>query len=337
MIEDADDAVLFLSQPAAYPEAPSNVSVIETHMSWVFLADSDVYKLKKGIRHDEIDFSTPAKRRQNCLEEVRLNGLLAPDVYLGVVALTRDAGGRLAIGGDGSAVDWLVHMRRLPDDRHLDAVIRAGRIEEDEPKIREAARRLARFFVAAPVVGLSADAHRRMLEDGVEADRRALSEPRYGLPQDKVASLVRAQRAFLHDCSAVFDARVSAGRIVEGHGDLRPEHIWLDPEPVILDRVEFDPTLRTMDPADELAFLALESERLGAPAVGDWFLEEYTHVTGDVPPLPLLGFYRVYRAMRRATIAARHLDDPSVKDPERFLRRARWYLDLADPVACVRA
>lgn len=336
MIEDADDAVLFLSQPAAYPEAPSGVSVIETHMSWVFLADADVYKLKKAIRHDEIDFSTPAKRRQNCLEEVRLNRWLAPGVYLGVVALTRDRAGRLAIGGAGEAVDWLVHMRRLPDDRHLDAVIGAGRVREDEAKIREAARRLARFFAAAPVVGLSAAAHRRMLEDGVEADQRALSEPRYGLPQDKVASLVRAQTAFLHDCSVVFDARAVAGRIVEGHGDLRPEHIWLDPEPVILDRVEFDPTLRTMDPADELAFLALECERLGARPVGDWFLEEYTAVTGDAPPVALLGFYRVYRAMRRATIAARHLDDPSVKNPERFLQRARRYLGLVQPVACGR-
>ncbi|MDH4065134.1 MAG: hypothetical protein OEW19_12095, partial [Acidobacteriota bacterium] len=133
---------------------------------------------------------------------------------------------------------------------------------------------------------------------------------------------------------AVFDARVAAGHIVEGHGDLRPEHIWLDPEPAVLDCVEFDRPLRLMDPADELAFLALECERLGAPEVGGWFLDTYVEATGDAPPVSLLKFYRVYRSLRRATIAARHLDDPAVKDAGRFLERARRYLELAAPVTC---
>jgi aminoglycoside phosphotransferase family enzyme len=125
---------------------------------------------------------------------------------------------------------------------------------------------------------------------------------------------------------------VNAGRIVDGHGDLRPEHIWLDGAPAIIDCVEFDPALRVVDPADELAFLALECERLGAAAVGGWFLDTYTTVTGDRPPPILLAFYRVYRAMRRAVIAARHLDDPSVADPARFLARARRFLEMIEPV-----
>jgi len=334
---DAADAVSFLSRPAAYPESPTAVQVIETHMSWVFLADADVYKLKKAIRHDEIDFSTANLRRHNCQEEVRLNRRLAPRVYLGVVALTRDAGGAFAIGGDGPAVDWLVHMQRLPDNRHLDAVIGAGGARAEEPRIRAAARHLAQFFATATPEPISARAQRGVLERGVKADREMLSDPRYGLPRTRVDALACAQLAFLHDCASLFEARVSAGRIVEGHGDLRPEHIWLDPEPAILDCVEFDRTLRTMDPADELAFLALECERLGAPEVGDWFIEAYIEATGDTPPMALRRFYRVYRALRRATIAARHLDDPSVSDPERFLERARHYVNLAEPVTCPTA
>jgi len=330
----AADAVSFLSQPAAYAEAPPTVSVVETHMSWVFLTGRDVYKLKKAIRHDGIDFTTADRRRHNCEEEVRLNRRLAPHVYLGVITLTREAGGGLAIGGRGEPVDWLVHMRQLPDHRHLDAILRAGRARDEEARIRQAARHLARFFVSAPPEPVPAETHRRRLVDGVKGDLRVLSEERYGLSRDKVATLARAALGFLHDCAAVFDARVAAGRIVEGHGDLRPEHIWLDPEPAVLDCVEFDRTLRIVDPADELAFLMLECERLGAPEVGDWFLDEYAGASGDRPPARLLHFYRVYRALRRATIAARHLDDPSVLEPERFLDRAARYLELAEPVRC---
>jgi aminoglycoside phosphotransferase family enzyme len=122
---------------------------------------------------------------------------------------------------------------------------------------------------------------------------------------------------------------VDAGCLVEGHGDLRPEHICVGREPAIIDCLEFDRDLRVLDPADELAFLGLECERLDAPWVGQWFLDAYIEVTGDVPPPPLLDFYRSYRALRRARIAANHLDDPHVRDPERFAARARQYLERA--------
>ena len=325
-------AVSFLSRPDVYPDSTRDVSVIETHMSWVFLADAHVYKLKKAIRQDGLDFSTPELRRRNCLEEVRLNRRLAPGVYQGVVPLTREADGSMAVAGRGAPADWLVHMRRLPAARNLDAVLRAGRVTAEESAIRGAARHLARFYAASVPERLSAGAHRERLAAGAGADLAALTEPRYGLPAGKVEALVGAQLAFLDRCATVFEARVRDGHIVEGHGDLRPEHIWLEGEPAIIDCVEFDRTLRVVDPADELAFLSLECERLGHPAVGCWFLEVYANATGDLPPAPLLRFYRVYRAVRRATIAARHLDDPSVADPGRFLTLARRYLEMVEPL-----
>jgi len=326
------EAVSFLCRSDAYSEPTREVSVVETHMSWVFLADAHVYKLKKAVRHEGLDFSTPELRRFNCLEEVRLNQQLAPGVYLGVVALTREADGGLAIGGQGIPVDWLVHMRRLPQDRNLEAIIRGGRTWMDEPAIRGAARHLARFYRAAAPAAVTALEQRARLEAGVGGDLEALSAPRYGLPLDRIEALVGAERAFLARRAGLFDERVLAGRIVEGHGDLRPEHIWLDGEPAIIDRLEFDRTLRVLDPADELAFLVLECDRLGAPHVGEWFLEAYIQETGDEPPAALLRFYRVYRALRRATLSARHLDDPTVTDPDRFAARARRYLELVEPV-----
>lgn len=327
-----DALVAVLRRPEAYPEPPAEVTVVETHMSWVFLAGDHVYKLKKAVRHEGIDFSTPELRRRNCLEEVRLNHALAPGVYLGIATLTREADGRLAIDGQGTPIECLVHMRRLPSGRSLEAIIRDGRTQADESGIREAARHLARFYQASPPEPIEAPAQRAWLEAGVRADLEALSARRYGLPLDRLGALVGAQLAFLAQHVPLFVARVNAGRIVEGHGDLRPEHIWLDGEPAIIDRLEFDRALRVLDAADELAFLGLECDRLGAPQVGGWFLEVYMEMTGDDPPAPLLHFYRVYRALRRATISARHLDDPSVADHARFAARARRYLEIVEPV-----
>jgi aminoglycoside phosphotransferase family enzyme len=324
----------------AYPEAPPSVTSIETHMSWVFLAGAHVYKLKKAIRHDELDFSSPELRRRNCLEEVRLNRRLAPDVYHGVVPVT-SANGCIAVDGEGAVVDWLVHMRRLPAERSLEAVLLAGHAAAEEAVIRGAAQHLARFYSGAAPERQQSVAFRARLADGVRGDQDVLLQSRYGLDTAKVTALAEAELDVLDRCAAGFDRRVEQGRIVEGHGDLRPEHLWLETSSPIIDCVEFDRALRVVDPADELAFLGLECDRLGSPDVGRWFLDTYIEVTADRPPEWLLAFYRVYRALRRATIAARHLDDPSVADAGRFRERARLYLAMAEPLArdagCMRS
>ena len=323
------EAVSFLSRREAYREPPCELVAIETHMSWVFLADADVYKLKKSIRQDGLDFTSRDLRRRNCLEEVRLNQRLSPGVYLGVVSLTREPHGGLALSGCGPAVDWLVHMRRLPAARNLEVVIREGRAIREAAATGRAARHLATFYRTTARQTPAGFGER--LASGVRSDCDFLSQPRYNLSRSRVEVLAASQLAVLRRCAPMFEERVSGGHIVEGHGDLRPEHIWIG-EPAIIDCVEFDAALRVVDPADELAFLALECDRLGVPAVGGWFLAAYVEETGDCPPPVVLAFYRVYRAMRRAVIAARHLDDPDVADPARFLARARHYLDMVEPI-----
>jgi aminoglycoside phosphotransferase family enzyme len=323
--------VAFLSRPAAYPEAPRSVESVETHMSWVFLTDRHAYKLKKPVRYDSLDFSSPELRRRDCEEEVRLNRRLARDVYLGTLALTRASDGTFQLDGAGELLDWLVHMRRLPADRMLDELIRRGEIGETD--VRAAAERLAEFYVRAEPIELAPDSYRKRLEEGVRSDLHELCRPEFGLCAEQVTKLAEAQLAFVERHGALLDQRVLQGRIVEGHGDLRPEHICLTPEPAIIDCLEFSRELRIVDPADELAFLGLECERLGKPLVGRWFLERYTRVTGDEPPRALMHFYRTYRALRRAKIAAWHLQDPSVRDREKWRERARCYVELANPVA----
>jgi aminoglycoside phosphotransferase family enzyme len=129
--------------------------------------------------------------------------------------------------------------------------------------------------------------------------------------------------------SGLFDARVRDGRMVEGHGDLRPEHICLLREPKIIDCLEFSREFRILDIADELAFLALECERLGAPSFARVIFDTYARNTGDAPPQALVHFHCSLRALMRAKISLWHLDEPGFRDGRKWMALARTYLALA--------
>ena len=319
--------VEFLGRPDAYPEAPSRVDAVETHMSWVFLTDAHAYKLKKPVRYAYLDFSTVEARRLDCEQEVRLNRRLAADVYLGVIPLVLSAEGRLSVGGPGEAVDWLVQMRRLPAQRMLDQLIRSGVVKQAE--ISLLARRLARFYAAAAADSITPDAYRQYLAERIGNNLRELASPEFGLAKDVPESLARFQFGFLETHAGLFDGRVRQGRIIEGHGDLRPEHVCLLPEPVVIDCLEFNREFRILDPADELGYLALECERLHAPQVGRWLLHSYSEASGDAPPAALLHFYQSCRAVLRAKLAIWHLRDDGCHPQKKWRATARQYLALA--------
>lgn len=321
-----------LRRPETYHEGATRVEVCETHMSWVFLTDRSVFKLKKPIVYDRLDFSTPERRRFCCEEEVRLNRRLAPAVYRGTRSLTREADGTLALDGDGPPVDWLVEMVRLPADRMLDRCLAARPLEPDE--VGGAAQLLARFFTDALPVPIGLDVLRDRFEAGIVQDRDELRRPEFGLPRARVDAIAARQLALLRDRPDLLAERIDRRRIVDGHGDLRAEHVALTtPEPVVIDCLEFCAELRQLDPFDELGFLALECERLGQPRIGRLFVEAYARLSGDRIPEALAAFYRDLRILRRARLAAWHLTDPRTRDPDRFARRARRYLELATPNA----
>jgi aminoglycoside phosphotransferase family enzyme/predicted kinase len=320
------EKVSFLSRPASYPEPASAVLAIETHMSWVFLTDRHAWKLKKPVRFDYLDFATVGARERHCAEEVRLNRRLSPGVYLEPVPLTRD-GGRLAIGGDGGVVDWLVKMKRLPAEKMLDRLIRARAVPEAD--LRNAIGALCRFYRDAPPVALEPDAYLDRLAAGIAANRRVLEAPESGLPAALYAPTCERLGALLREHAAAFAERVRAGRIVEGHGDLRPEHVCLTPEPKFIDCLEFARDLRILDTADELAFLALECERLGAPQLKATIFAACATACGDAPPEALVHFYQAHRALVRAKIALWHVADPGPRDAPTWRARAREYLRLA--------
>ncbi|HEX7272865.1 MAG TPA: AAA family ATPase [Casimicrobiaceae bacterium] len=318
----------FLLQPASYPEPTPRVEAIETHMSWVFLTERQAWKLKKPVRSQYLDFSTEAARRLDCEEELRLNARLSDGVYLASVPLAADANGRLQIGGDGRIVDWLVKMRRLPAARMLDRMIRDRSVDAND--VRRAVERLAEFYRASPPIALTPDAYRARFAADIAGNRRELAALVYGLPATLIETICSRQLAFLDRRPALFDARVREGRIVEAHGDLRAEHICLETRPQIIDCLEFSHELRVLDAVDELGFLALDCERLGAPDLGSVIFASYAGATGDAPPDALVRFYQSHRACVRAKIAIRHLDDPALSGQPRWAAQALDYLRLAE-------
>lgn len=323
-----ESKLAFLRQPDSFPEPGVRVETIETHMSWVFLTDRHAYKLKKPVRYGLLDFSTVEARRFYCEEEVRLNRRLAPDVYLATVALAVNAQGHLKLSTQGGVVDWLVKMRRLPAERMLDAMIKAGAAHAAH--MQEIAALLVRFYGHCAAADIGPDEYRHRFARDIAQNRAVLCDPCYGLPLPRVERICSAQLAWLANRGALLDARVAAGRIVEGHGDLRAEHVCLEGAPVIIDCLEFSRDLRLTDTTDELAFLALECERLGAVGLGEVLLSAYRELSGEAPDPGLIHFYQSVRACLRARITITHLNEEQFRHSSKWQLRALAYLDLAE-------
>jgi aminoglycoside phosphotransferase family enzyme len=320
------DKVRFLASPRAQP-ATGAPEVVETHMSWVFLAGDDVLKLKKPVRTSFLDFSTLAAREYNCHEEVRLNRRLAPGVYLGVVPLVLDERG-LSVGPEhdhGVVVDWLVHMRRLPRERMLDAALVAGTLTR--PDIDRLGTRLAQFFSNAAPVPLGGTDYVERFVASQAANEAVLMRPEFR--EDATRAALDAFDRVRRHCEPLLVQRAVGGHVREGHGDLRPEHIALDGVPVVIDCLEFNRALREVDPFDELAFLGLECRLLGAPWIGPRLIAQCSAALRDEPDPALIGLYTAHRALLRARLAAAHLLDAEPRTPERWLPQARRYAAAA--------
>lgn len=301
---------------------------VETRLSWVFLGEHDVYKLKKPLRDPFVDLRALEQRRTNCEREVRLNRRLAPGVYLGTVAMTLESSGKLALGGHGQVVEWLVHMRRLPREQMLDYALAHGGCRRD--RIQRAARTLARFYVGARSERLSPAAYFKRLAGETTRRVRVLQTQPVDLGNARLRQLLTRQQCFLQYRRALLESRAAEGRVVEGHGDLRPQHVCIGPQPLFIDCLEFSRSLRVLDPLDDLAYLALECEYAGASWVGDEFLRIYTDLADDHQAGLLVAFYASRRAVLRAYQALRHIRAESPPRRLHWLARTQRYLALAE-------
>jgi aminoglycoside phosphotransferase family enzyme len=321
-----DEKVAFLSEAGSYGLSGREVVRRETHMSWVFLAGDEAFKLKKPVRFPYLDFSSLPRREAACRAELALNRRLAPDVYKAVAPIVCSSQG-LTIGGPGGIVDWLVVMRRLdPDDtlEHAIATLRLAACQLDR-----LISTLAEFYQHAAPVLVSPEAHLLGWRRHIAFNTRVLLDARLGQPAGLVREVSRVQQRFLARRYELIADRVRRRRIVDGHGDLRPEHIWLGDPVRIIDCLEFNAGLRAVDPFDEIAFLGVECERLGCAWAAEHLRRRAHHILPASVPDELFTFYRCHRATLRARLAAAHLLEPDPRTPEKWLRQSRVYLRLA--------
>ena len=321
------DLVGKMANPEFYPERCAAVEVKETHLSYIFLTNRAVYKLKKPVHKSFIDLSTTKARELNARAELALNSRLAVDVYWGVVPVTKSKSGGLVLGGEGPATDWLVKMRRLPDDRMLDKLLRSGRVTSND--LEQLCRSLSSFYSRSSHATMSPDEYLHRLTTRLDQEYHRLLRPDLDMPRDDLQRLVHELRQMLQADFSLFKARVIQEAIVEGHGDLRPEHICLEDHCVIFDCLEFSRDLRVMDYAEELAYLSLECLHLGASDLGNQIFDIYCSVSKARIPEIVRCFYACYRALLRSRLCIWHVYDCPSEKHEHWRREAYRYLQTA--------
>ena len=308
--------------------SPEQIEHIETHISHVFLTKAFAYKLKKSVRFDFLDFSTFERRRQACEKEVELNKRTAPDVYLGVVDICRTPDGRLILGGDEGVVDSVVKMRRLPSTLMMDEKIAINDVREAD--ISALIDVLDKFYRETKRIHPDPATFVNSLRNEILANFVELGRDVHCLDQDLLRRIRNRQLQFLELNSDLWVARIKSGLIVDGHGDLRPEHICLEDIPKIFDCVEFNDGFRQVDLLDEICFFALECERLGRRDIGTTLLQSKLTDYRLGHNSDLADFFMSYRATVRAKVAVLRMEQTAGDDQRRALILAKRYLDLAD-------
>lgn len=306
-----------MRRPSFYAHRPSSVELIETHISWVFLAGELVYKVKKPVVFAFLDYGTSERRRWLCHEEVRLNSRMAPSVYLGVRGLAVHRGRwTLTDSDDPRAVEHVVEMRRFDEERTLARLI--DRKEATSAQVAAVGRRLAAFHCAAarlPALEGGAAAQARVCDENFES---LLSFAGSVLPARELAAAQRFNSAFLLARREQLDGRAESGLVRDCHGDLRAEHILLLEEGVeVFDCVEFAPELREVDTAADLAFLVMDVEARDRPDLARDLVSAYRTAGGDTGDDALLDFFAAYRAWVRAKVTCLRYAELEDKDPRR--------------------
>jgi aminoglycoside phosphotransferase family enzyme/predicted kinase len=327
-----------MMRPDFYPDRPDRVELVQTHISYVFIAGAFVYKLKKAVRFSFLDCTDPEHRRHLCDEEIRLNRRLAHDLYVGMYPVVA-AGAGFALGDESAAhhaiVDHVVKMRRLPAERMLDRMLM--RREVDVPTIHKLAAVVENFHGAASSThaikyGAASAVWRQVIRELMDTE----SLVGFTLSAEELHTIDAYCRGFLSSHWKMLNARAEAGRVREGHGDLRAEHICIEAGKIsIFDCVEFSERLRTCDLASEAAFLTMDLDRLSARDLADELVSALAESTHDAELPLLMPFYKCYRALIRGVVESLRSRQAEADSVERksALASAREYFQLAERYA----
>ena len=326
MTDDAQQPVIdFLGDVGSHGGAP--VKRIDTHAALVFLAGDRVLKIKRAVRFPFLDFSTLGKRRAACEAEIKVNRAFAPAIYRGVVPITRDSAGRLAIGGKGEPVEWAVEMRRFDESQTLDHLAESGRI--DEALADQLARTIAAAHRVAPTM---TNAHfAETLADIIAQNETELAAEPDLFSLEDLRALAAATRDAFDRVKPLLQARERAGLVRRCHGDLHLGNVVLiEDNPVLFDAIEFDDRIATGDVLYDLAFLLMDLIERGLRPAANMVFNRYlieTQRVHDLDALAALPLFMSVRAAIRAKVTAARRKHSDAR--EKRSRDARSYADLA--------
>jgi aminoglycoside phosphotransferase family enzyme len=319
-----------LLNPAIYPDLPKEVKFIETHISLLFLTGNHVYKVKKPVDFGFLDFTSLEKRKYFCEQEVKLNRRLSPDIYLGVVQITRDRD-KISFDGRGEVEEYAVKMKQIPEELLMDKLLEKGRVNQG--MMEALSERLVRFYFSAETNETIKSFGRpeRVKQDTDENFEQTQKYVDLVIPKQFFEEIRSKTNEFFRAQEKLFHQRIASDRIRDCHGDLRLEHIFWGKEISIFDCIEFNQRFRYTDVAADIAFLAMDLDYHGREDLSEHLIQVYIEKSGDQELLYMLDFYKCYRAYVRGKVESFRLDDPNIPEKEKSeaLKRAQKYFDLA--------
>jgi aminoglycoside phosphotransferase family enzyme len=324
-----------LKDPQAYPHPTGEIVLRQTHISYLLLAGGYVYKIKKPVDFGFLDFTTLAKRKYYCEEELRLNRRLCPDIYLEVVAI-RQSDKSIKMGGrSGRVIEYAVKMIRMPEERMMNNLLAAGELTAE--MLERIVEILVPFYREAATGPEIREAGSPEAVGGNFRQNFQQTEAYVGCP-----ALARTQfeaiRSFADKFiggEELFHSRQESGHIRDGHGDLHSANICLAEKVHIFDCIEFNPGLRYCDVASDIAFLAMDLDYHEMPDMAAFFVKSFADKSGDCHLYDVLNYYKCYRAYVRGKIGllTAHAPEVDAETKAASLNQAGRYFQLAESYA----
>ena len=328
-MQDQKQIVQAMLTPEAYPENPSKIELIQTHISFVFLTEDTVYKVKKAVNFGFLDFSTLDKRHLFCKKELDINRRLCPEIYLEVVPINKSD--IIKINGHGETVEYALKMKRLPQERIMTLLIKEDKV--DKKTIDEIAKIIADFHSKAQT-NSEIDEFGSLKIVKTNWDENFAQTTKYinqTIPQEDFQLIQTKIEAFMQNKKMLFEARITEKRIRDCHGDLHSGNIFVTDKICIFDAIEFNDRFRYSDVASDVAFLSMDLDYQNRRDLADYFIERYLIYSKDQQLTLLLAFYKCYRAYVRGKVVSFRLDDPNISAKEKVsaIIEAKAYFKLA--------
>jgi aminoglycoside phosphotransferase family enzyme len=319
--------------PQTYPEPTGKIELIQTHISFVFVTQNYVYKVKKPVNFGFLDFSTLEKRRANCEKELQLNRRLCPEIYLEVVPINQSK--TLKIKGEGKTVEYALKMKRLPQECIMTQLLQEGKI--DKKIIDQIAAIVAKFHSQAQTNSEISEfgSLRTVKTNWDENFTQTVKYINQTVPKADFEFMQTKINSFMDTNKALFESRISDKRIRDCHGDLHSGNIFVTDKICIFDAIEFNDRFRYSDVTADVAFLAMDLDYQKRTDLADYFIAQYIIYSKDTQLKQLLPFYKCYRAYVRGKVVSFRLDDPNIKAEEKAAatKEASAYFQLAKEYA----